>query len=407
MSLKPTPFQWVSFAMIVGVMSTALISPLYGLYKEAWHLLPSEVSWLYVIYMAGALCSLLFLGQLTERFGFKPMMVSSLVLVLIGTFTSMIAWNLRSLLLGRFIVGVASSTMTISATIGLSTLAPPGQLKRATMLSGFLLAFGFGLGPLVGGLMGQLAPHPLFTTYLPTVLLGTVAIWGLLRLKVAARHGSAPPRPFHWRDLLPKLTRPARADTLAFGLTTSLPFFAFGVFGLYASMAPLFLDKLVPWHGPIVSGVAIAVILIVSAFIQIAAAKLHIHHCGSTGLILLVLSNGLLMINLWVGSPVLFGLGVLLTSAGHGMSMLAGMGMINRLSSPTNRSGLLSTYWVVGYLGSMVPMMGMGWIADHWGITTSVCCFCSMVMVMATICGMGFFAHPRIRPVAAERLTRA
>ena len=35
MKFKPSPFAWVSFAMIVGVMGTALISPLYALYKEA------------------------------------------------------------------------------------------------------------------------------------------------------------------------------------------------------------------------------------------------------------------------------------------------------------------------------------------------------------------------------------
>ena len=62
MKLNVSPFMWVSFSMIVGVMGTALISPLYALYKEAWQLQASDVSLIYVVYMGGALCSLLFWG---------------------------------------------------------------------------------------------------------------------------------------------------------------------------------------------------------------------------------------------------------------------------------------------------------------------------------------------------------
>jgi len=64
MQLKGSPFAWVSFAMIVGVMGTALISPLYPLYQEAWQLETSDISLIYVVYMAGALSGLLFLGRL-------------------------------------------------------------------------------------------------------------------------------------------------------------------------------------------------------------------------------------------------------------------------------------------------------------------------------------------------------
>ena len=67
MKLRPTPYVWVSFAMIVGVMGTALISPLYALYKQAWQLQTSDISLIYVMYMGGALFGLLFLGRLPDR----------------------------------------------------------------------------------------------------------------------------------------------------------------------------------------------------------------------------------------------------------------------------------------------------------------------------------------------------
>lgn len=384
--------------MIVGVMGTALISPLYALYKEAWDLQASDISRIYVIYMGGALCTLLFLGRLPDRVGFRPVMMFGLGMAIIGTFISLIAWDVTSLSVGRLIVGVASSMVTTSATLGLAKLSPPGNVQRVAMMSGFLIALGFGVGPLVGGVIGQWAPYPLVTTYVPTLVLAALGMLALAKLELPDNASPKDQQPLQWSDVLPKLTWPTGEASKAFALTSSLPFLAFGVFGLYASMSPLFLDKLVPWHGPAVSGTAIALILLMSACTQILAGRMPTHWCGALGLVSLALSNALLMINLWAGSATLFALGVLFTAAGHGMSMLAGMSMVNRIATPANRSGLLSTYLVIGYIGSMVPMLGIGWIADNWGMDVAVRIFCAIVIVLGSTAAVFFQRHPRMQP---------
>ncbi|KAA0910395.1 MFS transporter [Pusillimonas sp. ANT_WB101] len=397
MKLRFSPYAWVSFAMIVGVMGTALISPLYALYKETWQLQTSDISLIYVLYMGGALCGLLFLGRLPDRVGFRPMMLWGLALAVMGTLISLIAWDMASLGVGRVIVGVASSMLTTSATQGLSKLSRSGDMQRVAMMTGFLMAFGFGLGPLVGGLFGQWAPAPLVSTYVPTVLLGALGFTALYRLRLPHSARPQTAQPLSVRDVLPKLTWPESTTSMAFVLTCCLPFLAFGVFGLYASMAPLFLDQLVPWHGPIVSGTTIALILFASAAVQVMAARMPAHYCGTAGLISLALSNAVLMMNLWASSAILFALGVLFTAMGHGMCMLAGINMVNRLATSNNGSGLLATYLVIGYCGSMVPMMGIGLIADHWGLDVAVYIFCTFVIVTSAIVAVLFHRHPRIR----------
>jgi MFS family permease len=397
MKQRLSPVLWLGFAMIVGVMGTALISPLYALYKESWQLQTSDISLIYVVYMAGAMCGLLFFGRLSDRVGFRPMMSLGLILTLVGTAISLFAWDLLSLCVGRVIVGVASSMVTTSANAGMTRLAPPGQTQRAAIMSSFLLALGFGLGPFVGGIMGQWAPSPLRTTYIPTLLLGVLAVVALIRLQLPASAQSERV-PLRLRDILPKLTLPQSADIKAFVLTTCLPFLAFGVFGLYASMSPLFLNELVPWHGPIVSGTAIASILLASATTQILSRRIRTDICGFLGLTGLVVSNALLMLNLWTSSSILFGLGVLFTATGHGWCMLAGMSMINRIATSENRAGLLSTYLVIGYIGSMIPMIGVGWIADHWGMSIAVSTFCTFVIITGMVTAALFKSHPRMRP---------
>ena len=399
MKLNASPFAGVSFAMVVGVMGAALISPLYGLYRTAWDLHASDVSLLYVVYMGGALAGLLFLGSLPDRTGFRPIMKWGLVMALLGTFGSLLAWNMASLSAARFVVGVSSGMATLSAPLGLSKLAQPSQRHRVTMLTSFLMVLGFGLGPLVGGVLGQWAPYPLVTTYLPPLVLGACALFVLTRLDLRAAGAPQDAKPLRWRDALPTLTWPQASHSKTFALTVCLPFLAFGVFGLYASMSPLFLDKLLPWHGPVVSGTAVAVILFASAGMQVVAHRVPTHWCGFWGLMGLAASNAVLMANLWASSAILFGLGVLLTAIGHGMTLLAGMSMVNRIATPRNRSGLLATYMVIGYVGSMAPMMGMGWIADHWGLPTAVSAFCTAVLVLATVTAVVFLGQARVEPV--------
>lgn len=386
--------------MIVGVMSTALITPLYGLYKDLWQLLPSDVSLIYAIYMGGALCGLLCMGRLPDQLGFKPVLFLGVILALIGTVMSVLAWDMVSLCVGRFIVGLGSSALTTSSTIGLKTLAPKRFETQIALITSLLIVSGFALGPLVGGIIGQWAPNPLVMTYLPTILLCSIAIFVFIKLPWPSIILPANPKPLKMDSLIPKLTLTEKPFVKTFAITCSLAFLAFSAFGLYASLAPLFLEKLIPWHGPIVSGGALAVILFGSACIQLSIGRLPVHLCGFFGLLSLALSNALLMANLWLNSGFVFGLGVLFTAAGHALTLLAGMNMLNRITNDNNRSGVFATYLVVGYLGSMLPMMAIGWIADHYGMPTALCVFCSCAVLMASICSWLFVKNPQAQASA-------
>ena len=391
---QPWPaFPWVCFAMCVGVMGTALISPLYPLYQQAWQLRTSDVSLIYVIYMLGALAGLLFMGRLSDTLGFRRVMLLGLVLGWVGTLATMLAWNLASLNLGRFAVGLSSSLIVTSASVGLVQISRDGASQRISTLTSFLLAFGFGLGPLTGGVIGQWVADPLRTAYLPSLGLGVLAVYALLRLDLGPDEDAA----FGWRTFLPRLAWAQRRDSLAFLLTCACPFFAFGVFGLYASMAPLFLKKMLPWHGPVVSGTSIGVILLTSAMVQLACARLPLRWGGLLGLLAVVLSNAMLVLNFGLGSTLVFIIGVCAAATGHGLCLLAGISMVNRIASPAERSGLISTYLVCGYVGSIVPLLGVGWVADHYGLPVAVTSLGLAVMTIATPLALWFFVHPRMR----------
>lgn len=204
MNSRVTAFAWVGFILIAGLMSTALISPLYGIYKDLWNLQTSNVSLIYVIYMGGVLFSLLFLGRLADRIYYRSIMQWGLALTLIGTFISMVAWDMYSLVTGRFIVGIASSLLTTSASLGLTILAKAAKIHRVTMIISFLMALGFGLGPLLGGIFGQWIPHPLVTAYIPTLIFCSICFFILTQLELPNAYKSSLKNPWLARDFLPK-----------------------------------------------------------------------------------------------------------------------------------------------------------------------------------------------------------
>ncbi len=383
------PFAWICFAMCVGVMGTALASPLYPLYQAHWGLLPSHITGIYVAYMLGALASLLLLGRLSDRFGFLPVLRTGLVLVTAGVFLSALAWNVPSFVVSRVLIGVASGMITTSASVGLTQLSRSSNVLHASAMTSFAMSLGFGLGPLVGGVLAQWLPYPLVTAYVPSVALGALAVYALWQVQVVA---VAPPKePLPLRAWLPRITLPLPLLRRPFFIACFGAFCTFGIFGLYASLAPSFMGQMLPWHGPAVSGMSIAVILFLSAGVQWLARPLHTKTCVLWGLGLLALGNLWLMATTYSNWPALFILSLLTTAAGHGLMNLAGIAIVNKVAQPETRSGLLSTYLVVGYIGTIVPILGVGWLSDHVGLPLAIVAFC--VFMAASTSSLCWLAH--------------
>lgn len=136
--------------MCVGVMGTALASPLYPLYQQAWGLKPSDITHLFVVYMFGALTSLLFLGRLTQRHGFLAILRTGLALMTAGVVLSALAWNVPVFMLARLMIGLASGMITTSASIGMVQARPGRDPRRTAALTTVAMTLGFGLGPQIG-----------------------------------------------------------------------------------------------------------------------------------------------------------------------------------------------------------------------------------------------------------------
>lgn len=366
------PFILISLALIMGTIGTALSSPLYPIYQEAWLLLPSHITFIFVAYMFGCLATLLFLGRTSNSFGYLRTLQVGLVFVILGLSLSIFASNALTLSVARFFIGIASGLISTSAMLGLFATVPESHKNNVAQLCSIITVVGFGLGPLVGGAIAQFSEAPLITPYIPIILGAVLCLISLFKIPSP----EVEKQPF---SIAPHLQLPKPQFKTLFYIAGFTAFCAFASFSLFASLAPSFVKEAIPWHGPFVSGVSIASILLISAVTQFSAKKLAPRIAVKVGLSCLILSYILLSLCMLMHWSTLFFISDIFIGIGHGLGLIGAFSLIHKMTDLENRAAVMSTYLFVGYLGTIIPIIGVGYLADHFGFITGILGFCISV----------------------------
>jgi len=133
------------------------------------------------------------LGNLSDHFGRRPVLLFALLALgcdyLIMGFAPVIAW----LFIGRLIAGVAGASFT-PAYAYVADITEPARRAQNFGLMGAAFGIGFIVGPAIGGLLGGLGPRaPFFTA--GAIALANTAL-GYFALPESLPQESR--RPFHW-----------------------------------------------------------------------------------------------------------------------------------------------------------------------------------------------------------------
>lgn len=363
------PFILVSLALCIGTVGTALSSPLYPIYQHVWHLQPSDITYIFVAYMFGCLATLLFLGRISNNLGFIRTLQIGLLFAILGLTASVFAENAYLLGLGRFIIGIASGLISTSAMLGLIYTIPASHKANAPQLSSIITVLGFGSGPIIGGAIAQFSAYPLITPYLPVIAAACFSLLSLFSIKAL----SFEKQKF---TMAPHLELPTSNHHGLFYIASFGAFCAFANFSLFASLAPSFIQDVIPWHGPLVSGATITSILLASLFIQIFAKAINIHHCLKLGFLALISSSLILMLCMLMHWSYLFFVSVILVGIGHGLCLMGAFSLVHQMTKIENRAAVIATYLFIAYWGTIIPIIAVGYLADHWGLNIGVVAFC-------------------------------
>jgi MFS transporter, DHA1 family, tetracycline resistance protein len=152
------PLVAIFAILLIDSMGIGLIMPILpALIRDAGHL--EATAWQY-----GALLSLYaamqflfapFLGALSDRFGRRPVLLVSLAGSAVDYLFMAVAPSLALLFVGRAISGMTGANMSVASAYITDITAEEHRAKRFGQMSA-LFGVGFMLGPIIGGLVGDI-----------------------------------------------------------------------------------------------------------------------------------------------------------------------------------------------------------------------------------------------------------
>jgi MFS family permease len=375
---RPLAFWLVAVAFAVTMFGTTLPTPLYVLYQEELGFAEEMLTVIFAVYAAGVLAALLLFGRASDQLGRRLILLVGLACAALSTVAFLLDQGLALLIVGRVLSGLSAGIFTGTATAALVDLAGAGQGRRATMVATTSNMGALGLGPLVAGVLAQLAPLPLrlpFWVDLGLILLAILAVWVMPETVDVPEH----PRLRISRPDLPPQVRPVfvRAATAGFA--------GFAVLGLFAAVAPSFLLDLLHEPDHALSGAVVFTVFAASALGQVTVARRLQHRALATGCVALIAGMGLLAAGLAVTSLALVIAAAVVAGLGQGLCMRAGLEAVNTQAPAQRRAGVASTFFIVMYIGISLPVIAVGIAATRLGLQTAGIACSIAVAAIATI----------------------
>lgn len=137
-------------------------------------------------------------GALSDRFGRRPILLVSLVVMSLDYLVMAVAGTIWLLLAGRVVGGITAAT-NAAAYAYMADISKPEQKAANFGLIGAAFGAGFVLGPIVGGLLAEFGTRAPF--YAAAGLSAVNALFGYLVLKETVTDSIR--RPFTWRRANP------------------------------------------------------------------------------------------------------------------------------------------------------------------------------------------------------------
>ncbi|BDB30250.1 MULTISPECIES: MFS transporter [Cupriavidus] len=382
-----TQFLVMAYTLSAIMAGATVASPLYPIYEEVFHIGPGGVTIAYTAYMVGTLLALLFLGHLSDHLGHIRTLRVAATLALAGLVLSGVAPDLLILSIGRFTIGVAAGIASTSATAGLVAASPPNRLRQASSIGSLMTIVGLGLGPLVGGFIAQDLPFPL---HLPYGVLGGALLLALVALG-SQRHG----QPSTIAGFFPRLRfhLPDMHQVKQFATVAVIAFIGYTLFSLFASLAPSFFDTFLPWDGPAVGGIGVAMLFAASAAAQVTFTGIDPKRGLVVGSLLVTAALAMLAASVKFSSGLLFIASDVLGGFGQGLTFMSALLVVNAMTTSVRRAGMISSFFTIAYLGGIVPVLGLGVAADRLGLDASLI---GLSILMAAIAGTLTFAAQRL-----------
>ncbi|MDQ1059528.1 MFS family permease [Arthrobacter globiformis] len=368
----------VIFTLLVGAN---LATPLYPLLQVRLGIGSLGITVAFAAYVLALVATLMLAGHWSDHIGRRAALLLAVLTGLAGGLVFANADSLAGLCGGRALQGVAVALATGASSAALRELLPerPEWASRFTLLAS---AGGVAAGPAIGGIL-SLLPDSTSTPYLIHTLVLAALLVPLYLLRARPAIKPAGPRPL--KALAPRLPTVSRDARGAFWLAAAVGFLSFAVFGFCLSLAPGYFAKILGTESRPLIGLLAGLTLGSSALSQLVAVRSRF--AVPAGLAVLGGAVALIAAAAAAGNPWLLVAASVAAGAGQGVAFRTVFNDVAGKVEASRHAQIISTVYVITYLGSAVPVVGLGLATAVYGLDAAVAGF-----VTACACAAGLLA---------------
>jgi MFS family permease len=357
-------FWAIAASMAVLTAFSTAPSPLYRVYQRQDHLSSITITVVYAVFAAGIVMSLLLVGHVSDWYGRRTVLIPALATALVAALVFIFSTSLPALLIARVLTGLALGAAVATTTAYLTDLdaGPDGTpTRRSQIVSTVANVGGLAVGPLVAGLLAQYVRGGLRLIY---VVLAALLVLAIVVTALAPEGRPVPkPRP-RYRPQRLAVPATARAE---FSAALTGDFLVFTVYGVFAGLASAFLSGPLHRSSPVLAGLSIFIAFGMGALTQVTTMTWSLRRLLAVGVPVLIVGLAVVVTAAWLKPPslALFLAGAAVVGIGTGMIFRASLTVVITTAPAIDRAGALALFFLVGYVGLSLPVVGAG-IALHY-----------------------------------------
>jgi hypothetical protein len=325
-------------------------APLLLMYRAELGVGAATVQAVFATYVVGLIPGLLLGGPVSDRYGRRPVVLAALVASVAASALLLaggqgVAW----LFAGRLVAGFASGAGFSAGAAWIRELSADAvdDGERGPRRATVAMTAGFGLGPLVAGVLAQWAPARTVLPYLPHLLLALAAL-PLVRLTPETRTAG------DGRLRLPEVSS-RRFRTVVAPLAP----WVFGVVAVGIAYLPGLVEPRL--GGYVLLFCTLITLLGAAAGMAVVPVARRVARGGTRRLLGTALSTvivGLVVAAVAAATtdPLLVVASVLVLGAAYGSCQVCGLAEVQRIARPGQLAGLTAAYQAISYLGLVVAV---------------------------------------------------
>jgi MFS transporter, DHA1 family, tetracycline resistance protein len=344
------PLAIIFLTIFVNLVGFGIIIPLLPFYAETFGASPLMIGLLFAIFSICQLVAAPALGDLSDRYGRRPVLVFSLAGTVISFVMMALAHSLTVLFLARIVDGLSGGNIS-TARAYVADVTEPKDRARAYGLIGAAFGLGFIFGPAISGILARISyTAPIWAAAALTMVAAVMAWLWLPETVHRAQAGTGNPLRF----LIPLMRRERVGRMLA------IDFIYWFAFSIFQTTFALFAAQRFGFDAP-KTGYFLAGFGVLGAIIQGGMIRPIVHRLGDKPTFMLGLVFGAvgLVSSALAPTPLLFSIALLPLAFGIGFGHPTVSSLVSKIAQRDEQGRVQGAASAVESLGRTVgPVWG-------------------------------------------------